>query len=417
MLYLDHAATSPLLPEVKKAMFEAANQLFGNAAAIHTPGHLAHTEIEKARAVVARLINADPTEIIFTSGATEGNNTVMHTFAGQEIAVSAFEHPSVVEAAQLNGKQANNSTGVASPSPVCLWQFASQGASVTGTARSSSAVACEYPLKKVSLISIQLANHEIGTVFPITKLAAEAHKNGTKFHTDATQAIGKIPVDVKKLNVDYLTFSAHKLGGPTGVGVLYVKNGAPFKPLLHGGHQENGRRAGTHNTLGIIGLAAAVQYILDHDTPRQYQEKVRPLRDKLKQKILKNIEGSSTNQFSEQLCNEFTAIFSNNNVKSHYSKNRFAELPNILNVSFKGAEGEAIQLRLDAAGIVVSTGSACAATDGKPSLVLMALHDDAEIAHSSIRFSLGLDTTAADIDKIMKVLPNIIKDLQGISTI
>lgn len=356
MLYLDHAATSPLLPEVKKAMTEAMEELFGNAAAIHTPGHLAHECVEDARKTVAKLINAKPGEIIFTSGATEGNNAVMHTFAGKNIAVSPFEHPSVIKPAQKYAKKVTE--------------------------------------KDAKLFSTQLANQEIGTIFPVAELAKQSHDNNAYFHTDATQAISKIPIDVKKLGIDYLTFSAHKSGGPTGVGVLYVKDGAPFKPLMLGGHQENGRRAGTHNTVGIIGLATAADYVIKNDTPAIYEKRIRPLRDLLEKRILTEIQGSEVNK-----------------------QNGHVSLPNILNISFKGAEGESIQLMLDNAGVVVSTGSACASTDGKPSPVLMALHGDAEIAHSSIRFSLGLDTTKKDIDRVMSVLPSIIKKLQGISTV
>ena len=207
------------------------------------------------------------------------------------------------------------------------------------------------------------------------------------------QALGKIHIDVKQLGVDYLTLSAHKIGGPLGVGALYVKHGAPLTPLIIGGHQENNRRAGTSNTLGIIGFGAAAKHAWDNWTCKLYAAQVQPLRDQLRARILQEIPHSYCNSPTEN-C-----------------------LPNILNMSFAAAEGESIQLYLDLAGIMVSTGSACAAGDTKPSHVLMATKHDAEVAHSSIRFSLGLETTQTDIDRVMQVLPGIIKQLQSISTV
>ena len=361
MLYLDHAATTPLLPEVKEAMCAAMDKFVGNSSAIHTPGHTVHEQIESARKKIAKLINAEPSEIIFTSGATEGNNTVIRTFEGKNIAISDFEHPSVSAPAKKYAKKVLN-----------LQQ-----------------------LKEAQLVSVQLANHELGAIFPVQKYAQQAHNNNALIHTDATQAIGKIPVDVKQLEVDYLTFSGHKFGAPAGTGVLYVKQGAPISNLILGGHQENQHRAGTHNLIGIIGLARAVQYILENDTPALYQKKILPLRNSLGDQIMAEIPNTTLNTFSEE----------------------YQTLPNMLNVNFKGAEGESIQLLLDNHDIIVSTGSACASTDGKPSPVLMALYNDAEKAHSSIRFSLGLDTSQADINYLMSVLPGIIKKLQGISTV
>ena len=220
-------------------------------------------------------------------------------------------------------------------------------------------------------------------------------KKGGYVHSDLTQALGKIPLDVKALGVDYATFSAHKIGGPVGVGALYVRKGVPFKPLIIGGNQENKRRGGTYNTLGIIGFGAAVEYVLREKTWEKYGIKVRNLRDRLAERILAEIPGSSLN----------TDLAPG------------ASLPNILNVSFRAAEGESIQLYLDAEGIVVSTGSACAAGDTKPSHVLMAKTGDAEVAHSSIRFSFGLENTEKDVDRVMEVLPGIIDRLQQISTI
>ena len=398
MVYLDYSATSPLLPCAKEAMSKAM-EFVGNPSALHTPGHLAMDMIEEARSEIARLINADPSEIIFTSGGSEANNTVTNIFANKPVAISAIEHPSLLESAKLRCK--------ASIIPVdrdglLKKQFFSPKRSSRTSSRGSSpvlVVTADVGEKNCfssnpKLVSVMLANNEIGTINDIKSLAKSAHAAGALFHTDATQALGKIPIDVKDLDVDYMTISAHKIGGPVGIGALYVKKGSPFVPLIIGGHQEKGRRAGTYQTVNIAGFGAAAKYANEHKTWEIYAKKIRPLRDKLATRILKEVPFSSVNSKAK------------------------ATLPNLLNCSFEAAEGESIQLYLDSLGdIIVSTGSACASGDGKPSHVLMATRNDAEVAHSSIRFSLGLDTTEKDIDHVMKYLPDIVKRLQGISTI
>ena len=245
----------------------------------------------------------------------------------------------------------------------------------------------------ISLASVMLANNEIGTINDIKSLAKTAHAHGALFHTDATQALGKVKINVKDLDVDYMTISSHKIGGPIGIGALYIKKGSPFTPFIIGGHQERGRRAGTYQTVNIAGFGAAAKYANDHKTWEIYQKKIRPLRDQLRERILKEIPYSSANTPDNSL-------------------------PNILNCSFEAAEGESIQLYLDAEGdIITSTGSACASGDGKPSHVIMAVRNDAEIAHSSVRFSFGLDSTEKDVDHVMKYLPGIVDRLQKISTL
>lgn len=335
-------------------MHEAEKKFFANASALHTPGHTALNRIEETRELLAELINADPSEIIFTSSASESNNTVIRTFENHKIITSPFEHHSIIESAKVLGGE-----------------------------------------EKPTLYSYMLANNEIGEILDIKEIAEKAHKEGGFIHSDLTQTLGKIPVDIKALNLDYATFSAHKIGGPIGVGALYIKKGAPFKPLIIGGNQENKRRGTTYNTVGIIGFGAALNYVKEHKTWEIYDTKIRALRDELANRILKEIPGSSLNT----------------------DLTRGKSLPNILNASFEAAEGESIQLYLDAEGIVVSTGSACASGDIKPSHVLMAKTGDAEVAHSSIRFSFGLDNTKEDIEKVMAVLPGIIDRLQKISTI
>lgn len=362
MTYLDYAATFPIWPEVREAMHEAEEKYFANASALHTPGHTGLNEVEKCRKLLAKMINAEPDEIIFTSGSTEANNTVIRTFEGHEIETSPLEHHSILEAAEV------------------------------------------YRGKKLpKLYSYMFANNETGEFLELPRFGSGACVNSEKtgvngekqayLHSDMTQVLGKIPIDVKKLKLDYATFSAHKIGGPIGVGALYVRNGAPFKPLLIGGNQEKKRRGGTYNTVGIVGFKRALELIEEKKIFQVYDTKVRSLRDKLAERILKEIPGSSLNMDLKR------------------------SLPNILNVSFKAAEGESIQLYLDAEGVIVSTGSACASGDIRPSHVLMAKTGDAEIAHSSIRFSFGPENTEADVEKVMEVLPGIIKRLQGMSTI
>ena len=352
MVYLDYAATSPLLPEVIKAMHEAEQKYFANASALHTPGHLSMNKIEETRELLAKLINADLDEIIFTSGASESNNTVIRTFENHEIITSPLEHHSIIESAKELGGN-----------------------------------------KKPTLYSYMYANNEIGELLLIEDIVKEAHAKGGYIHSDLTQALGKVQLDIKALDLDYATFSAHKIGGPIGVGALYVRKGLPFKPLIIGGNQEKHRRGSTYNTVGIIGFGAALKYVLKNETWKVYNTKIRKLRDILAERILAEIPGSSLNT---DLNNS---------------------LPNILNASFEAAEGESIQLYLDAEGIIVSTGSACASGDIKPSHVLMAKTGDAEVAHSSIRFSFGLDNTEKDIEKVMEVLPKVIDRLQKISTV
>ena len=369
MIYLDGAATSKLLPSVKTAMLAAMDADLGNASSLHSAGQRAKNLIEDARQKVADLINADPAEILFTSGGSESNNTVIHTFAEKTIATSAVEHPSVLEPTKKSAKSH------------LLLPVDEQG------------IVSPKNLPPADLYSVMFANNELGTIEPIKQLAAKKPKNSF-FHSDLTQAVGKTKLDVKTLGLDYATFSAHKIGGPVGIGALFVKKGSPLTPLILGGHQEHGLRAGTYPTVQIAGFGAAADFITKTHPWKIYKERVSLFRNYLASRILKEIPFSSLNTPLDH------------------------SLANILNVSFAAAEGESIQLYLDLKGnIIVSTGSACASGDGKPSHVIMATKNDAEIAHSSIRFSLDLETTKEDIDKIMDLLPDIIKNLQSISTI
>ena len=379
-VYLDYAAGAPLLPEVKTRMDEVGEGLvngeYGNPSALYATGQRSRRLLDEARMQVALLIDAQPSEIIFTSGGTESNNTVIQAFQRQIIWTTPIEHPSILEPLRKFSRQKARFVSVDNEGRVSPKNFY----------RDPDPKYCP------SLVSVMLANNEIGVIEPVREISMKCRspKYKTLVHTDATQAIGKIPVDVNELKVDLLSFSAHKIGGPAGIGVLYVRKSAHVRPLLSGGDQERGRRAGTENLMLIAGLAKAAELARARLTE---WDKVAGLRDQLRAEILREIPHVSCNSPKEG-C-----------------------LPNILNVSFEAIEGEAIQLMLDATGIAVSTGLACASSKLEPSHVIMAIRGDAEIAHGSVRFSLGLNTTESDIQKVMAVLPKIVAKLRDMSTL
>lgn len=381
-VYLDNSATTKMSKSVIDAMSKAL-YTYGNASSLHNEGHLANILIEEAREKIAKLIGAKNNEIIFTSGGTESNNTVINIACTliknnkikNEIIISAIEHPSILETLK---NQKNNDIKI-------LY------APVDRNGRIVISELEKLLSERTALISVMAANNETGTIQDIKKVSELGHAVGALVHTDAVQIIGKTTFDVKDLDIDYASFSAHKINGPKGVGALFVKNKAPFFPFIIGGHQEKGKRAGTYNTLGIIGFGEAAKEA--QKTPKEYQNIINPIKNSLRDKILKNIPNVIIN--GDQSCS----------------------LPNVLNVSFPGAEGESILLFLDNYGIEVSTGSACASGDGKPSHVLMAMLADPELAHGSVRFSFGLDNTIDDIDYVMKFLPKIIKNLREISSL
>lgn len=383
-VYLDNNATTPLHPKVQEALKHAL-PLYGNASSYHSFGREAAQEIDKARENTASFIGAEPGEIIFTGSGSEANNTVLNIFSwtcsrdeycfagGKELITSEIEHPCIMETSKClraRGKQV-------SYIPVDEYGRIDMKA-LEGTISSAT-----------GLISIMLANNEIGTVQDIRKVSRIAHENDVLVHTDAVQAMGKIPVDVNDLNVDFLSMSGHKIYGPKGVGVLYVRKGTPFCPLIRGGHQEQGRRAGTENTLGIAGLNAAVSAC--RDEMDEYVPRIRKMRDTLRLGIEERIPDIRINSHPEE-C-----------------------LPNTLNVSFDGAEGESILLYLDLEGIAVSTGSACSSGSLDPSHVLLAAGLEPEQAHGSIRFSLGRENTEEDIEYVLEKLPPVIEKIRGMS--
>ncbi len=384
-VYLDHNATTPLHPEVVKAL-NAAMACFGNPSSMHGRGREARSLIEEARAETAIFIGALPEEIIFTGSGSEGNNTVLSILAcpaghctcdrdhKTRIVTTAIEHPCILETSKcLQGRGSQIVfLGVDSAGKINLDELRDSIDEQTG------------------VVSVMTANNEIGTIQDIPEIARIVHEKGALFHTDAVQAFGKMPIDVRAWGVDFLTFSAHKIYGPKGVGGLYVRRGVPFCPLVHGGHQERGRRAGTENTLGIVGLGAAVRMRVQE----MHEEKTRLA--KLKAALKSGIE----ERIPDVWFNGHPADC----------------LEGALNVSFQGAEGESILLYLDLEGIAVSTGSACASGSLDPSHVLMAMGVPVERAHGSIRMSLGRENTEDDIAYVLDKLPGIIEKIRDMST-
>lgn len=382
---MDHNATTPLHPEVKKAMRKAMDE-FGNPSSLHEFGRRARKMVEEAREKVAAFINARPEEIIFVGSGSEANNTILSLATcssklctsslgcRSEIIITSIEHPCILEtAACLNDRGINASY-----------------LKVDKYGKIDMEELKRKISEKTSIVSVMMANNEIGTIQDIKDIANIVHERGVLFHTDAVQAAGKIKVDVKALNVDYLSLSAHKIYGPKGVGALYIKKGTRFCPLIRGGHQEQGRRAGTENTIGIVGFGKAVEM------------RAKEMKDEHK-RLLK---------FKAALKKGIEKI-----PDIHFNGHPVDSLANTINVSFDGAEGEAILLYLDLEGIAVSTGSACASGSLDPSHVLLATGVSAERAHGSIRISLGRDNTMEDVRYILDKLPKVIKKIRNMSTV
>ncbi|MBU2512287.1 cysteine desulfurase [bacterium] len=387
-IYMDHNATTPLHPEVKKMMCEAM-EIFGNPSSLHGFGRHARSLVEEARENIASFIGASAEEIIFVGSGSEANNTVLQSLTcmpfntcnilpgdrSAAVITTAIEHPCILESAKCLKDRGSQVAflGVGNDGKVNVDQLKEMIGENTG------------------LVSIMMANNETGTIQDIKSLAKIVHDRGALFHTDGVQAVGKIPVDVKDLDVDFLSLSGHKIYGPKGIGVLYIKKGVTFCPLIRGGHQEKGRRAGTENTLGIIGLGKAVDMRrseMEEETKRMIR-----LRALLKQGIIDNIPDVYFIGHQED-CVQTT-----------------------LNVSFEGAEGEAILLYLDLEGIAVSTGSACASGSLDPSHVLLAMGLPVELAHGSIRLSMGRQTTQEDIEYLVEKLTSTMKKIRQMSTV
>ncbi len=378
-IYMDHSATTPTRPEVVEAMQPYYTDTFGNASSVHAFGREARGALEEARRTVAAQIGADEGSIIFTSGGTESDNLALkgtawaHGSGSGHIITSSIEHHAVLN--------------------TCGW-LEDTGFDVTRLPVDENGLVSTEDLRdalrpETILVSIMLANNEVGVIQPIRELAEITHEADALFHTDAVQAVGKIPVDVGDLGVDLLAISGHKLYGPKGVGVLYRREGTRLEALQHGGHHEGNLRAGTENVPGAVGLAEAMR--LACDEREEEMDRLSLLRDRLQSGIMEEIDDVILN--------------------GHASK----RLPHLLNVSILGVEGESLLLSLDAEGVGVSTGSACTSGSLEPSHVLTAMDIPAEVAHGSLRFSLGRINDEKDVDYVVETLPEIVERLRGMS--
>lgn len=388
-VYLDHAATTPIEPQVFEAMRPFLTTEYGNPSSFHTLGKTAKDAIEVARAQVAQVLGARADEIIFTSGGSEANNLSIlglaraHANTGKHLVSARTEHPSVIEALEhLVKKEGFEVTYVE--------------VDAMGLVEPTAVLAAIRP--DTTLVTIMLANNEIGTIAPVREIGSLIRKNREArqsiypfFHTDACQAVGAIEVDVQKLNVDLMTVNSSKIYGPKGVGALYVHRGIKLTPLLFGGSQEKALRPGTENVAGIVGFGQAIG--LANEQRDGYSANLAPLRDYLIEGILKSLPKTRLN--------------------GHPTK----RLPNNVNISIMDIEGEALLLYLDAKGVYASTGSACTSATLDPSHVILALGVPYEVAHGSLRFTLGRSTTRQDIDYVLEVLPPLVQKLRAISPV
>lgn len=378
-VYLDNNATTRVAPEVRDVMEPFFNELYGNPSSMHAFGGQVAKFVARAREEAAAFINASPEEIIFTSCATESDNTAIRGAAeffgrGTKVITSAVEHPAVLQPCRRLKAQGHEVVELP-VDHVGQIDVERLRAELKGT--------------KNAVVSMMWANNETGTVFPIEKIAEVCREAGATLHTDAVQVAGKIPVDVKKVPVDMLSMSGHKFHAPKGIGLLYVRKGVRFKPFMLGGHQENGRRAGTENMPYIVGLAKACE--LARIGMAAEAEKLTALRDRLEAGILASCPNVRVNG------------------------DRANRLPNTLNISFEYIEGEAIAYHLSDLGICISTGSACASGSLDPSHVIRAMGVPFIAVHGSVRFSLSRYNTDEDIDYVLEKLPPVIKNLRELS--
>ncbi len=380
LIYLDHAATTPIDPDVLQAMMPYLTEQYANPSTLYSFGREASAAVEEARANVASLIGADPGEIYFTAGATESDNWAVIGAAlaqekkGNHIITSAIEHHAVLETCEYLQKKRGFELTVVPVDEYGLVDPEAVRNAITD---------------KTILISIMHANNEIGTIEPIVEIGSIARENGILFHTDATQSVGRIPVDVKALNVDLLSLSGHKMYGPKGIGALYIRKGVRIQPYLHGGGQENRKRAGTHNVPGIVGLGKAAE---------------------IAQRVMAE-QSARLTELRDWLIERITAEIPNVRLNGHPTK----RLPNNVNVSVQGIEGESMILSLDMFGICVSSGSACTSGDLSASHVLLAIGLPHELAHGSIRMTLGHSTTKEDLEKVVEALTGVVARLRAMS--
>ncbi|WP_338823423.1 Cysteine desulfurase IscS [Moorella humiferrea] len=379
-VYLDHSATTPVRPEVLEAMLPfLKEEAFGNPSTIYSYGREAKKALDEAREKVAGLIGARPEEIVFTSGGTEADNLALIGTAmanekkGRHIITSSIEHHAVLHTAQYLIRRGFKVTFLP-VTPEGLVRVEDVEEAITD---------------ETILISVMHVNNEVGTIQPIKEIGHLARERGIVFHTDAVQSVGKIPVNVDELNVDLLSASAHKIYGPKGVGCLYIRKGTKITPILHGGGQERKRRAGTENMPGIVGFGRAAE-LAGQELPQE-MPRLKALRDRLIKGILERIEDVQVNGDLEK------------------------RVATNANFSFRYVEGESLLLSLDMKGICASSGSACTSGSLDPSHVLLAMGIPHEVAHGSVRMTLGRGNTEADIDYVLEVMPEIVARLRAMS--
>jgi cysteine desulfurase len=379
-IYLDHNATTPLHPEVLERMTAVLRDEFGNPSSVHHFGQRTKAIVDEARSAVAALIGADSSDVVFTSGGTESDN---------------FAIRGVAEALEPAGRRHLIATGIEHEAVLnTLKALARRGWRTTLLPVDQSGVVSPDSLRSAladdtALVSVMHANNEVGTIQPIAELSRIARERGALFHTDAVQSAGKIPLDVKALGVDLLSLSAHKMGGPKGVGALWMRRGIRLVPVLTGGRHERSRRAGTENVAGIAGFGVAATFAarkLGADTAA-----VASLRDRLERGVLAGVPGTAVNGGGSP------------------------RVPNTTNISFERVEAESLLIALDLAGVAVSTGSACSSGTLEPSHVLKAMGFPAHRTQNSIRFSLGQGNTEADVDRVISVLPAVVEKLRSLS--
>ncbi|MGD8701979.1 MAG: cysteine desulfurase NifS [Desulfosarcina sp.] len=377
-IYVDNNATTRVAPEVVEAMMPYFSDFYGNPSSMHTFGGNVGAKIKAAREQVATLLGAMPEEILFTSCGTESDSTAIHAALQansdkRHIITTRVEHPAIKNLAEHLAKNGYRVTFVP----------------VDRQGRLDMDLLYQSLSDDTAIVSVMWANNETGTIFPVEDIARKTRERGIVFHTDAVQAVGKIPVNMADSGIDMLSISGHKLHAPKGIGVLYLRKGTKFAPFLMGGHQEGGRRAGTENTSSIIGIGRAAQLVMD--AMDDENTRVRALRDKLESELLKRVPASMINGDPDN------------------------RLPNTTSIAFEYVEGEAILLLMDQHGICASSGSACTSGSLEPSHVLRAMGVPFTAAHGSIRFSLSIYNTEEEIDFIIDKMPPIIERLRQMS--
>ena len=377
--YFDYNATTPVHPEVLEAMLPFFKESYGNPSSAHTFGRETRTAIDSAREKVAKILGAETSEIVFTSCGSESNNLVLkglssfHCKAKDHIITSCIEHPAILSTCSFLEESGYKVTYLP----------------VDKNGRINLSELERAITKQTLVISIMHGNNEIGVIQSISEIGEIARKKGVFFHTDAVQTVGKIPIDVNRLNVDFLSLSAHKFYGPKGVGALYVRKGIDMYPLIHGGHQEKSRRAGTENVAGIVGLGTACEIAM-RDMDEEFRHFV---------------------SLKEKFCNGLMEKIPKIRINCSYENC----MPNTLNVGFFAIEGESLLINLDLKGIAVSTGSACSSGSVEPSHVLRAIGVPVGYIQGSLRFSFGRFTTSEEIDYLLEVLPPIVEKLRSMS--